>query len=119
MVVTLEHILSTNCSGQINNVVGIARNYVNKAMSVVTEFVAKVKGFIIEKLKAAVNDLIQALLYPSEEGNALTPVTEFFNELLKNLGCQMADLGDRLAGFLTDVMMSYVDQIYQACSMSD
>ena len=108
--------LVNEASGQINNVVGIARNYVNKAMSVVTEFVAKVKGFIIEKLKAAVNDLIQALLYPSEEGNALTPVTEFFNELLKNLGCQMADLGDRLAGFLTDVLMSYVDQIYQAAA---
>ncbi len=103
-------------SGQISNVVGIARNYVNKAMSVVTEFTARVKGFIIEKLTAAVNDLIKAVLYPSEEGNALTPVTEFFNNILKNLGCQMADLGDRLAGFLTDILMSYVNQIYKAAA---
>ena len=101
-------------TGAINEAVGTARNYVNKAMSVVTEFTARVKGFIIEKLTNGVKDLIQSLLYPSEEGNALTPVTEFFNNLLKNLGCQMADLGDRLAQFLTDLLMSYVNQIYQA-----
>lgn len=101
-------------TGAINEAVGTARNYVNKAMSVVTEFTARVKGFIIEKLTNGVKDLIQSLLYPSEEGNALTPVTEFFNNLLKNLGCQMADLGDRLAQFITDILMSYVNQIYQA-----
>jgi len=101
-------------TGKVNEGIGIARNYVNKAMTVVREFVARVKGFIIEKLTAAVKDLIKALLYPSEEGNALTPVTEWFNKLLKDLGCQMADLGDRLAEWITNVLMSYVNQIYRA-----
>lgn len=101
-------------TGKLNEGIGIARNYVNKAMTVVREFVARVKGFIIEKMTAAVKDLINALLYPSEEGNALTPVTEWFNNILKDLGCQMADLGDRLAEWLTNVLMSYVNQIYSA-----
>jgi hypothetical protein len=106
--------LVNKATGGLMDGVNIARGYVNKAMSVVTEFVARVKGFVIEKLTAAVKDLIKALLYPSEDGNALTPVTEFFNNLLKQLGCSMADLGDRLAEFLTDLLMSYVEQIYRS-----
>lgn len=103
-------------TGKINEGIGIARNYINKGVSVVREFVARVKGFIIEKLTAGVKDLIQALLFPSETGNALTPVTEWFNRLLKNLGCQMADLGDRLAKWLTNVLMNFVNQIYRAAA---
>lgn len=103
-------------TGKLNEGIGIARKYVNKAMFIVKEFVARVKGFIIEKLTNAVKDLINALLYPSESGNSLTPVTEWFNKLLKDLGCQMADLGDRLAEWLTNVLMSYVNQIYRAAA---
>ena len=106
--------LVNQTTGQLTSGVNLARGYVNKAMRVVSEFVARVKGFVIEKLKAAVNDLIKALLRPSEDGNSLTPVTEFFNNLLANLGCSMADLGDRLAKFLTDILMSYVEQIYKS-----
>jgi len=101
-------------TGGLMDGVNMARGYVNKAMRVVSEFVARVKGFIIEKLQNAVKDLINALLRPSEDGNSLTPVTEFFNNLLKNLGCSMADLGDRLGQFLTDLLMSYVQQIYKS-----
>ena len=101
-------------SGSINSGISTARKYVNKFNKVVSHFVAKVKGFIIEKLTNGVKDLIRALLYPSEEGNALTPVTEWFNNLLKDLGCKMADLGDRLARFLTNVLMGLVNQVYRA-----
>lgn len=113
--------LVNQTTGKLNEGIGIARKYVNKAMAVVREFVARVKGFIIEKLTNAVRDLINALLYPSEEGNALTPVTEWFNNLLKDLGCQMADLGDRLARWLTNVLMSYINQIYRsvACQIDE
>lgn len=103
-------------SGTIADGVGIARKYTNKFMKVIRHFVAKVKGFVIEKLTAGVKDLIQALLYPDEKGNALTPVTEWFNNLLKDLGCQMADLGDRLADWLTNVLMGYVNTIYRAAA---
>ena len=106
--------LVNQSTGGLMDGVNMARGYVNKAMKVVQEFVAKVKGFIIEKLQNAIKDLIKALLYPNESGNSLTPVTEFFNNILKNLGCSMADLGDRLAKFLTDLLMGYVQQIYKS-----
>lgn len=103
-------------NGTINSGIGIARKYTNKMMLVVRKFVARVKGFVIEKLQNAVKDLINALIYPDDSGNVLTPVTEWFNNLLKDLGCQMADLGDRLANWLTNVLMSYVNQIYRAAA---
>ena len=103
-------------NGTINSGISIARKYVNKFMKVIRHFVAKVKGFVIEKLTNAVKDLINALLYPSDTGNILTPVTEWFNNILKDLGCQMADLGDRLSEWLTNVLMGYVNQIYRAAA---
>jgi len=103
-------------SGTINSGIGIARKYVNKFMAVIRHFIAKVKGFVLEKLTNAVKDLIKAVLYPNETGNALTPVTEWFNNLLKDLGCKMADLGDRLAEWLTNVLMGLVNQVYRAAA---
>ena len=108
--------LISSISGTINSGVGIARKYVNKFMAVIRHFIAKVKGFVLEKLTNAVKDLIKAVLYPNETGNALTPVTEWFNNLLKDLGCKMADLGDRLAEFLTNVLMGLVNQVYRAAA---
>ena len=101
-------------TGGLYDAIGTARTYVNKFMFVIEHFVAKVKGFVIEKLTEAVKALIKALLNPKGEGNSLTPVTEFFNNLLKELGCSMADLGTRLEEWLTNVLMSYLEDIYSA-----
>ena len=101
-------------TGGLNNAIGQSRTYINKAISVITEFIAKVKGYIKQKLTDAVNALVKALLRQDKTGNALTPVTEWFNNLLKDLNCKMADLGERLAEWLTNVLMSYIQQIYQA-----
>ena len=105
-------------SGELFDAVGIGRKYVTKAQLVVRTFVASVKGFVLEKLKAGIKDLINMLLYPSDTGNALTPVTKFFNEILDDVGCSMADLGDRLASFLEDLIFGYLFNIYKAAGMS-
>ena len=101
-------------TGGLNDAIGQSRTYINKAISVMTEFIAKVKGYLKQKLTDAVNALVKALLRQDKTGNALTPVTEWFNNLLKDLNCKMADLGERLAEWLTNVLMSYIQQIYQA-----
>ena len=106
--------LVDSATGGIFDGIETARKYANKAISVVEHFIAKIKGFIIDKMTAAVKDLINALIYPSEEGNVLTPVTEWFNNLLKDLGCSIADLGDQLAEWLTNVLMSYIQEIYKS-----
>jgi len=100
-------------SGRINSAISTGRTYVNKAIRVIRELLAKIKGYVKKLLSDAVNSLVKALLAPDETGNRLTPVTEYFNNALKNLGCQMADLGDRLIAWLTNVMMSYVSQVYR------
>jgi len=91
-----------------------ARTYVNKAVTVVRELLGRIKGYIVEQIGDAVDKLIKAVLRQNDSGNVLTPVTEFFNKLLKNLGCKMADLGDRLAEWLTNLMMNYLMNIYRA-----
>ena len=92
------------------------RKYVNKFMSLIRALTANIKGYVSALLAKAVKKLIKALLYPSKKGNALTPVTEWINNMLANLGCKMADLGDRLAQWLTNVLMSYVESIYRAAA---
>ena len=103
-------------TGQIYDYVDIGRKYVNKAIYIVKKFIAKVKGFVVEKIKRAVDDLVKAILRPDETGNALTPVTKWFNEMLKQLGCSMADLGLRLEKFLEDLIFGYLFDIYKAAA---
>ena len=101
-------------TGNVNDSLKVARKYVNKLVNVILEFIARVKGYITTKIQDAVDKLVKAVLAPSETGNALTPITEWFNNILKQLGCQMADLGDRLISWLTNLLMSFVNQIYRA-----
>lgn len=103
-------------SGELYDIAAIGRKYVNKATLVVRTFVASVKGFILEKLKAGIKDLINMLLYPSDTGNSLSFLTKFFNDILNEVGCQIADLGDRLASFLEDLIFGYLFNIYKAAA---
>lgn len=106
--------LVSQVNGKVNKAVNVGRKYVNKTMTVIREFIARVKGFVIEKLTAGVKDLIKILLKSDKKGNSLTPVTEWFNNLLKDLGCKMEDLGERLEKWLTNLIMSYIRQAYRA-----
>ena len=101
-------------TGGINSAVSEGRSKVSKAIRVVREFLARVKGWITTKIQEAVDALVKAILQPNESGNVLTPVTEWFNNILKDLGCKMADLGERLEAWLTNLLMSYINQIYRA-----
>ena len=103
-------------TGQIYDYVDIGRKYVNKATYLIKKFIAKVKGFVLEKIKRAVDDIVKAILRPDETGNALTPVTKWFNNMLSDLGCSMADLGLRLEKFLEDLIFGYLFDIYKAAA---
>jgi len=105
---------TSKITGELNNAITVGRTYINKAISVVTEFLARLKGWISTKLSEGVDLLVKSTLAPEETGNVLTPVTEWFNNLLKDLGCQMEDLGERLIEWLTNVLMSYIEEIYRS-----
>ena len=100
-------------TGKVGDATDIARKYIRKMISLVRKFLAKVKGIIIGQLKKAVDALIKAVLRQDDNGNALTPITEFFNKMLKKLGCSIEDIGERIAKFLTDLLMGYVQEIYR------
>ena len=105
---------TSKVTGGITSAIGEGRTKIDKAIKVVKEFLARIKGWITTKLQEAVDALVKAVLRPDETGNSLTPITEFFNNILKDLGCQMADLGERLEDWLTNVLMSFINQIYRA-----
>ena len=46
----------------------------------------------------------------------MSAITAFFDEILDDVGCQMADLGDRLADFLEDLIFGYLFEIYKAAA---
>ena len=108
--------LVNRATGEAADAIEDVTKYVNQFIAVTELFLAKVKGIIKNGLKLGVDALVKAVLRQDESGNALTPITEFFNEQLKKLGCEMEDIGERLAEFLTDLIMGYVDQIYQAAA---
>jgi len=101
-------------SGELYSIIDIGRGYVNKGILVVRTFVASVKGFILEKLRAGIKDLINLIIYPNETGNSLSSVTKFFNDKLNQVGCHMADIGDRIADFLEDLIFGYLFGIYKS-----
>ena len=106
--------LVNEMSGGLFDSIDVGRDYVDKAVLIMRTFIANVKGFVIARIKKASKLLTNALLRPTDKGNALTPVTKFINDHLDKLGCSMMDLGDRLAKWLEEVIFGYLFNIYKA-----
>ena len=106
--------LVAEMSGGLFDSIDVGREYVDKAVLIMRTFVANIKGFVIAQIRKAAEKLTNALLRPTDTGNALTPVTKFINNMLDKLGCSMADLGDRLAAWLEEVIFGYLFNIYKA-----
>ena len=105
---------TSKITGSVNDSVNIGRRYTHKIIAIIQKVLGKIKGYITSLLQKAVEKLVKILLKPDKNGNRLTGVTEFFNKRLKDLGCKMADLGERLMEWLTNLLMSYINQIYRA-----
>ena len=108
-------------SGELFDVVDVGRKYVDKAIRLVKTFVANIKGFVLKQIRAAVKKLTDALLRPTEKGNSLSQITKFLNDKLALVGCKMADLGDRLAKWLEDIIFGYLFNLYKstACQVDE
>ena len=99
--------------GEVYDIQDTARKYINKMIRLMKTFWSRVKGEIVKQIRLGVDELTKAILRPDESGNALTPVTQFFNNLLNDLGCSMADLGDRFEQWLTDLLFGYLYDLYK------
>ena len=99
--------------GEVYDIQDTARKYINKMIRLMKTFWSRVKGEIVKQIRLGVDELTKAILRPDESGNALTPVTQFFNNILNDLGCSMADLGDRFEQWLTDLLFGYLYDLYK------
>lgn len=109
----LGDFLVNKATGELYSMTSEVRKYINKALGLLNKFIAECKGWIIDKLEAGIKDLINDTLGLTKEGSALNEVTKWFNSYLVEVGCSMADLGQRLAEYLTDILMNTAQQIYQ------
>jgi len=109
----LGDFLVNKATGELYSMTSEVRKYINKALGLLNKFIAECKGWIIDKLEAGIKDLINDTLGLTKEGSVLNEVTKWFNSYLVEIGCSMADLGKRLAEYLTDILMNTAQQIYQ------
>jgi len=101
-------------TGKLYDGLYVAKKYTNKFMALVRTLIANVKGFINGQVTLAGEALINATLRPTKKGNALSNIMKWINKILANIGCKMADIGERIAKWLTNLLMSYIDKIYRA-----
>lgn len=127
-------------NGELNSYIDHGMEYVNKAVRLVKSFVARIKGEIVKLIREGVDQLVDLLLYEDvvatdDLGNTNTgpvnpdlgiepfqPITkkeskvkkviDTINDVLDDLGCSMADLTDRLAQWLTDLLLGYLMDAY-------
>ena len=127
-------------NGELNSYIDHGMEYVNKAVRLVKSFVARVKGEIVKLVRDGVDQLVDLILYtdvpdPDELGNVNTgpvapdqgiepfkpitkkesrikPILDSINDVLDDIGCEMADFTDRIASWLTDLLLGYLMDAY-------
>tara|TARA_S200000501_G_scaffold233892_1_gene219381 strand:- start:1158 stop:4016 length:2859 start_codon:yes stop_codon:yes gene_type:complete len=108
-------------SGGIYDQIDIGREYVDKAILVMKTFIANIKGFVLEKIREAVKWITKSIIKPTIDGSGLNKAQDFLDTQLAKVGCTMADLGDRLAKWLEDIIFGYLFNIYKetACQIDE
>ena len=136
-------------NGELNSYIDHGMEYVNKAVRLVKSFISRVKGEIVKLIRDGVDQLVDLILYtdvpdPDELGNVNTgpvapdlgvepfkpitkkesrikPILDSINDLLDDLGCEMADFTNRIAQWLTDLLLGYLMDAYSnaACLVNN
>lgn len=131
-------------TGELNRYVDIGRYHVNRAVRLVKSFIARIKGELVKLIRDGIDYLIDKALYADipdvdELGNAntgpinpdlgikpFTPITkkesrlkkvqEFLDKLLEELGCSIEDITDKISTWLTDLLMGYLMDAFNAAA---
>jgi hypothetical protein len=123
-------------NGELNSYIDSGMEYVNKAVRLVKSFVARVKGEIVKLVREGVDELVDLILYTdaattdalgntntgpvapdlgiepfqpiTKKESRIKPVLDTINDVLDDLGCEMADFTERIARWLTDLLLGYL-----------
>ena len=108
-------------SGGIYDQIDLGRDYVDTAILVMRTFVANIKGFVLEKIRDASEDISKAIVKPDKGGRGLGKIQKFLDDELAKVGCTMTDLADRLAKWLENIIFGYLFNIYKqtACQLDE
>lgn len=123
-------------NGELNDYINHGMEYVNKAVRLVKSFVARVKGEIVKLIREGVDKLVDLVLYAevattdalgnvntgpvapdlgvepfqpiTKKESRIKPIIDVVNDVLDDLGCSMEDLTDKIASWLTDLLLGYL-----------
>ena len=131
-------------NGELTKYIDNGMEYVNKAIRLLTSFMSRVKGEIVKLIRDGVDKLVQLLLTEdvattdalgntntgpvnpdlgikpfspiTKKQSRLKPILDAVNKVLEDLGCSIADLTDQLAQWLTDLLLGYLMDAYNAAA---
>ena len=134
--------ITSKYTGKLYNYVGLAQGYINKLNSLMSLSVARIKGEVFALIKQGSKEILDFLLTTEvidtdattaainaaaaagKDTSTVKPVkkrvgrmsglTQWLNDQLKQVNCQIADLDKRLMDFLTDLIFGYLDQAFNA-----
>jgi hypothetical protein len=131
-------------NGELTNYINNGREYINKAIRLVTSFINRIKGEIVKLIRKGVDSLVQLLLTEdvaakdslgnvntgpvnpdlgikpfapvTKKQSRLKPILDAVNKVLEDLGCSIADLTDKIAQWLTDLLFGYLMDAFNAAT---
>lgn len=130
--------LVSQVNGTLTGYVDVGRTYINKAIRLVKSFLSRIKGEIVKLIKDGVDKLIDLLLYKDQVVGSTGPVApdlgiqpfqpikvkvpilktiiDKIQDILSEIGCSIEDLTDRISQYLTDLLLGYLMDAYQAAA---
>ncbi len=104
-------------TGKLFELQSIAKGYIQRVKSIMNAALSRAFGEMMAMLRKGVQALIKALLAPLP--GVLTPVVDWFTQMLERLGCSMMDIGSMLGNFIENTILGYVGNIvnWSACQI--
>ena len=119
-------------NGLLYDSVAVARFHIGRVVRLVKSFIARGKTEVTKALRGAIDFLNNALLTEEtivgntgpladpdkafkpikEKGNRFKKIKEIFDKIFQDLGCSIADITDTIARFITDLLMGYIQDVF-------
>lgn len=130
-------------NGFLYDKVAIARHHIGRVTRLVRSLMGRIQSEIIRKLREGIELAVTTLLgtrnatvqtatatpkdpksdHRSEgkKGNLLKSIKKILDQILKALGCAMENLIERLVQFLTDLLFSFIMEVFSpaACAITN
>ena len=125
-------------NGELYSAIDIPKKYIGKITRLMSSFAKRLKAEIVFGIKEGIDNLVRLIMgvqtakqiaeqagdkpknpkesfVPNtERGNFLKQVIDTFNKILNELGCSFTKTIDDLIGFITDLILEYLQDAFNA-----